>query len=438
MTCRTMANRILLLCVGVLLCATGAPGEDGPKKANGKAPKAPPEQDPKDSPEFRKSVETAIDKGVQWLLARQNGSGRFPGFSDARGDIYPLGMHALATLTIIKGGCPLDGPEVLKALRALDSLYAENRNAVRTYEIGLVLMVLDAKTSTGPKGKPEPKKRGKPEPRDLEFATELSNWLQKQQQPEGLWRYPEGGVDLSNTQYAALGLWSAHRLGIEINKGVVKRMIEGTLERQSPDGPRVPFILDPKEYVKQGAERRSSTGIKARGWRYLPEEEITLADGTTKKIVYPYSGSMTSAGIAILAIGRDILGDDAWLKGGKDATIRSGMWEGLAWIQQNWDLYDNPGQPGNWPFYWLYGLERCARVSGVDYVGLHDWYHEGATRLLGDQLPDGSWPKTHRMKPKGDQNVRWWSDQVDTCFAILFLTRSTPEIKTPPPAVTGG
>jgi hypothetical protein len=42
------------------------------------------------------------------------------------------------------------------------------------------------------------------------------------------------------------------------------------------------------------------------------------------------------------------------------------------------------------------------------------------------------------MKPKGDQNVRWWSDQVDTCFAILFLTRSTPEIKTPPPAVTGG
>ena len=42
------------------------------------------------------------------------------------------------------------------------------------------------------------------------------------------------------------------------------------------------------------------------------------------------------------------------------------------------------------------------------------------------------------MKPKGDQNVRWWSDQVDTCFAILFLTQSTPEIKTPPPAITGG
>jgi hypothetical protein len=436
MSSRVMANRILPLFVGVLLCATGAPGEDPPRKPGLKPP--PVAADPKEAPEFKKSVQDAIDKGVDWLLKRQNGSGRFPGFTDARGDIYPLGMHALATLAVIKGGCPLDGPEVTKALRAMETIYGENRNAARTYDVGVMLMVLDAKYSTPPKGKPEPKKPRKPDAHDLELATELSNWLQKQQQPEGLWRYPEGGIDLSNTQYAALGLWSAHRLGVEVNKGVVKRMIEGTLERQSPDGPRVPFIMDAKAHKAHGGERRSGTGIKARGWRYLPEEEITLADGTTKKIVYPYSGSMTSAGIAILAIGRDILDEDAWLKAGKDSVIRAGMWEGLAWIQENWDLYDNPGQPGNWPFYWIYGLERCARLAGIEHVGLHDWYHEGANRLIADQLPDGSWPKTHRMKPKGDQNVRWWSDQVDTCFAILFLTKSTPEIKTPPPAITGG
>lgn len=433
-----MANRILLLlCLGIGVWAAAAPGEDAPKAK--KAPQAPPkEADPKESPEFNESVEVAIDKGVAWLLARQEASGRFPGYSDARGDIYPLGMHALATLAVMKGGCPLDGPEVTKALGALESLLKEYRNALRTYEVGLALMVLDAKYSTHPRGKPESKKRPKTGPHDLELATELANWLQKQQQPEGLWRYPEGGIDLSNTQYSALGLWSAHRLGVEVNAGVVRRMLEGTLERQQPDGPRVPFILDPKAFKAHGGERRSTSGIKARGWRYLPEEEITLSDGTTKTIVYPYSGSMTSAGIAILAIGRDILGDDEWLKGAHDRHIREGMWEGLAWLQESWDLYDNPGQPGNWPFYWIYGLERCARLAGIEYVGLHDWYAEGATRLVGDQRDDGSWPKTHRMKPKGDQNVRWWSDQVDTCFAILFLTKSTPEIKTPPPTVTGG
>ncbi|MFI5402510.1 MAG: hypothetical protein ACHQ1G_06200 [Planctomycetota bacterium] len=429
-----MASRILLFCLGVGALVAAAPGEEGPKKA----PQVPPKEvDPKTTPEFTEAVETSIKRGVAWLLVRQEGTGRFPGYSDGRGDIYPLGMHALATLAVMKGGCPVDGPEVSKALRALESLLAEYRNALRTYDVGLALMVLDAKYTSHPPGKPE-KKRSKTEPRDLELATELANWLQKQQQPEGLWRYPEGGVDLSNTQYAALGLWAAHRLGVEVNKGVVRRLLEGTLERQQPDGPRVPFIMDPKLHKLHG-ERRSTTGIKARGWRYLPEEEITLADGTTKKIVYPYSGSMTSAGVAILAIGRDILGkDDDWMKGAHERHIREGMWEGLAWLQGNWELYDNPGQRGNWPFYWIYGLERCARLAGVEYVGLHDWFHEGAIRLISDQRSDGSWPKAPRMKPKGDQNVRWWSDQVDTCFAILFLTKSTPEIKTPPPTITGG
>jgi hypothetical protein len=430
----TMAGRILLFFLGILAVAAPAPGGDTQK-----GPPAPPQyKDPKEDADFQKSVQQAIDNGVKWLLIRQEGSGRFPGFSDARGDIYPLGMHALATLTIIKGGCPVDGPEVTKALKALESLYATNRNALYTYEVGLSLMVLDAKVTTVPKGKPEPKKPPKALGRDLELATELSNWIQKQQRPEGLWRYPDGGVDLSNTQYAALGLWSAHRLGIEVNKGVVRRMLEATLERQQPDGPSVPFYQDVRAYLARRGERRSSSGIKAKGWRYLPEELVTLADGTTKKIVYPYSGSMTSAGIAILAIGRDILGKgDSWLST-KDSLVRTSMWEGLAWIQSNWELRDNPGQAGNWPFYWIYGLERCARLSGVEFVGLHDWYHEGSIRLIDDQRPDGSWPKTHRMKPKGDQNVRWWSDQVDTCFAILFLTQSTPEIKTPPPAITGG
>ncbi|MGH7162316.1 MAG: hypothetical protein ACREID_02440, partial [Planctomycetota bacterium] len=99
-------------------------------------------------------------------------------------------------------------------------------------------------------------------------------------------------------------------------------------------------------------------------------------------------------------------------------------------------VHDNPGQRGNWPFYWLYGLERAGRLCGVEAIGRHDWYVEGAERLLADQRGDGSWPKTQRMRPPGDQNVRWWSDQVDTAFAILFLALSTPELTVPPPTVT--
>jgi len=256
-----------------------------------------------------------------------------------------------------------------------------------------------------------------------------------------MWRYPRGGVDLSNTQYAALGLWSAHRLGIEIDKGVVRRMLEDVMLRQQPPGIRVAFYPDPEGTIrrmrKKGGESRSGTMIDARGWYYAPPERIKTKARVIERM-FPYSGSMTSAGVAVLAIGRDILGTgDVWL-GKQDAKIRRSMWEGLAWLGSNWDVMDNPGQPANWVFYWLYGLERAGQLCGVDYIGLHDWFAEGAIRLMDDQRKDGSWPlRPRRMKP-GTGDDRWEKDQLDTVFAILFLTRSTPSLKPKPPTITGG
>jgi hypothetical protein len=400
---------------------------------------AAPGKDPKRDPAFRKAVNLSIDRGVAWLLSKQATTGRFPSFEDTRGAVYELGMHALTTLAVIKGGHPLDSPEVLRALKVLRQLYERHRNSLKTYEVGVTLMVLDAKYFTTPPGRKKPRKPKKLRlvPQDLELAKALVSWLQTKQHPAGLWRYPEGGMDLSNTQYAALGLWSAHRLGVKINKGVVQRMLDATLARQQREGKHVPFVLDPKLHRPDKQGGRTTSTIEAKGWRYLPEEKRVGPDGKEVKVVFPYSGSMTSAGVAVLAIGRDILGpQERTVAPAKDRQLRRAMWEGLAWIQGNWEVRDNPGQHGNWPFYWIYGLERCARLSGVEYIGYHDWYYEGARRLLIDQRPDGSWPKQQRMRPPGDQNVRWWSDQVDTCFALLFLTKSTPEIRTQPPALT--
>ncbi len=402
-------------------------------------------KDPKKDKKFRARVNAAIEGGVKWLLEQQSSSGQFPGFSDQRGTYYELGMHALSTLAVMKGMGDVDAPPVQKALRKLHALYERHRATIYTYEVGLTLMVLDATSST----KPHPfmdkkkarkllkKKPVKPTAKDLKIASDLVVWIQRKQNSEGLWRYPSGGMDVSNTQYAALGLWSASRMGVDVNKGVVRRMMEQTLARQQKTGPRVGFYTNPIAALK-GTGRRSGSSIEAKGWRYMPKEMVKGPDGKSRMVTYPYSGSMTSAGVAILGIGRKVLGaKDEFLRGAGDSKVRRAMWEGLGWIQKNWKLDDNPGQPGNWPFYWIYGLERAARVAGVEFVGLHDWYHEGAMQLLNDQRPNGSWPKRQRMRPKGDQNVRWWSDQVDTAFAILFLTLSTPGVETPPPVITG-
>lgn len=370
---------------------------------------APQPKNPRKDPKFWKRVDASIDRGVDWLLDQQKANGRWTAFEGDRGAVYELGMQALCMLACIKGGVPQSDPKMQKAWRALDVLYEKQKNNLHTYEVGVTLMVLDAKVSTKPRKRHGKRPKGAKKKQSLTseqraLAKTLAVWLGLKQKSEGMWRYPTGGVDLSNTQYAALGLWSAHRLGIELDKGVVRRMMEATLKRQQAPGLRVPYYPDPEGTIrrmhKKGAESRSGTMIDARGWRYAPPERIKTQSGKVVDRVFPYSGSMTSAGVAILAIGRDILGKhDSWL-GNKDANVRRAMWEGLAWLQANWDVRDNPGQPANWVFYWLYGLERAGQLCGVDYIGLRDWFAEGAIRLMDDQRDDGSWPlKPVRMKP---------------------------------------
>jgi hypothetical protein len=397
---------------------------------------------PRKDPKFWKDVDGAIDRGVAWLLSQQRPSGRWTAFEDERGSLYELGMQSLCMLACVKGGVPLDDPRMVKANRALASIYETQKNNLQTYEVGLVLMLLDARSSEQLRrfeGSKDKKKR-KASAADLEWAKALALWLQLKQKPQGMWRYPTGGVDLSNTQYAALGLWSAHRLGLRVDKGVVRRMMEAVLQlQQKQDTKKVPFYADPERVLKhKNGESVSSSYITAAGWRYNPPEQIKRGK-TMVTVGYPYSGSMTTAGIAVLATGRDILGtDDSWNDKVQDGKVRRAMWSGLGWLQQNWDVWDNPGHNGNWVFYWLYGLERAGQLCGTDFVGLHDWYVEGAKRLMEDQRDDGSWPLKPRSKRPDSDNERWQSDQVDTAFAILFLTRATPKIKTPMPTITGG
>ena len=59
-------------------------------------------------------------------------------------------------------------------------------------------------------------------------------------------------------------------------------------------------------------------------------------------------------------------------------------------------------------------LIRAGIFYGTERFGAHEWYPEGATYLLGEQKPDGSW-----KAGKSDHEI--W----DTCFAILFLRRAT-------------
>ena len=70
-------------------------------------------------------------------------------------------------------------------------------------------------------------------------------------------------------------------------------------------------------------------------------------------------------------------------------------------------------------YYYLYALERVGRLSGRRFIGQHDWYREGAQRLL-DLQDDfaGFWSGNGPMENR----------DVATSFALLFLSKGKRQV----------
>ena len=135
----------------------------------------------------------------------------------------------------------------------------------------------------------------------------------------------KGGGDLSNTQYAVLGLKAAALCGVRPDgadrlwRVVAQRWIDG----QQVEGPAVSIQLgdgDSAPYGKKNA--------RARGWGYIPGME-QLAP----------TGSMTCAGLGVLAVARsEIRGLDPQ----EDRAIQDAIRDGAAWIARYFSVEGNP------------------------------------------------------------------------------------------------
>jgi hypothetical protein len=235
-----------------------------------------------------------------------------------------------------------------------------------------------AATAPAPKPKPAGKARGSalPEP-PKRVKPPVTRQIPVKKQREGTDPH-----DNSNTQYAALGLRSAHDAGIMLPREVVERAMKWWRDTQlgSSQGGKP----DPGA---KGAPVATEGGAVPAGWCY-----------TDAGRAY---GSMTVGGVGSLAIYHYILGE-SWTK---DPAVRNGV----EWIAQNFSVAENPGKGNSWYYYYLYGMERAGVLYGTETFGSHVWYLEGARELLQLQKPDGSW---------GDA-------PESTCFAILFLRRAT-------------
>lgn len=400
-----MLRRLLLLtCLAGVLAAGGAPsaradsGKDEQKFPNEAYPLP-----------FRQRVADAILRGANWLLARQQEDGSWRSVFGG----YPMGPTALATLALLKSGLPAGHPRIERAFA-----YLRRQELRKTYEVAVLLLALDAKydPASDPFAGEEVDRYGNrvvAEPCADRISKEDLAWMKQgvdflvAKQTGGFWRYPEGGFDLSNTQYALLGLKAADRCGLKVPADVWRDALEFLLRHQERDGDPV----EVRANEVRGAYRIEWTEkARARGFRYV--------EGPRS----PVTGSMTTAGAACLLICQSMLWSSRRFTPEERQRTREGVRDALAWLQANFTVAMNPGTAGpgeSWHYYYLYGLERMGILGHLRHVGRHDWYAEGAELLLGEQFDDGSWQH---------------GEVVETAFALLFLKRSS--FRTANPALT--
>jgi len=325
---------------------------------------------PEVSPELRSktqgAINQAIDRGAQYLMDTQLRDGSWGDHSPG----YFAGQTSLSLYTLLKAGTPRTHPSVRRAI-----LYLDAHPPRKVYSVACALMAFGALEGE------------QYEERMREWAELLVDW----QHHSGMWAYPSGEPDLSNTQYAALGLHAAHKVGIGVKPKVWTRLLHAVVSYRE------------EAHAVASTASGDSTG----------SGEVTIAGFKYRPATPTPTGSMTTAGLSVIQIAELALAGKATRK--VRARTEPSKRQGLGWLAHNFTVQKNPNK-GDWHDYYLYGLERVGALYGIDLIGTHDWYWEGARNLLGRQAPGGEWENVTR-----------------TCFAILFLSKATASSTGPRP-----
>ncbi|MDA0372944.1 MAG: hypothetical protein O2865_04095 [Planctomycetota bacterium] len=306
---------------------------------------------------LKPKIDAAIDRGVEYLISQQHRDGSW----GLHGD-YIGGRSSLALYALLQCGVSRDHPAVQRAIAHVDAV-----EPVHTYATACMILALDAL-------------RDGREKRIEALVEKLLGW----QTSQGDWGYPHGNPDLSCTQYAALGLWVAHKRGLRVPKTAFLELLE-----------RVEDYRGPAEEIDNPELREGETGatrVEAAGYQYRPH-------GNQKT-----TGSMTSAGLTVLAICKAGLGTR--IPRGLRHQIETQTDAAVRWLAHHFSPDKNPN--GGHHLYYVYGLERVGALLQTERFGPHWWYIEGAKKLVQSQKKEGQ-----------------WGDVTDTCFALLFLRRAT-------------
>jgi hypothetical protein len=390
-------------------------------------------------PHEKELVEKSIARAVEFLKSKQLPSGGWRcndnikeeegGIADHNG-LFAMGVASVHGMALLAGGVPADDPVIQRTAKLVRKLAPLTD---RTYDMAAGIFFLD--------------KLGDPEDRNL--IRFLAGQLIISQSHTGGWKYPsrkfrdekdvdllfyrlnprsveakpvgtlplylhdtvvfrplfsmswerEGDAnrsDLSNTQFAMLGLWVAGRYGVPIDRSL--RLTAVRLSRTQRQNGTWPYDYDGSYHTNATTTAVGMIGMALH--QVLPPDEGDKPDTPSKPVFGKPITKPTKPKIAeTIPISRDpriLVGMNAIFTAVPYPTGRMHTQEPIPNMYEAWTM------------------ERLGVIYGFRTIGGRDWYRSYAERLVATQQGDGSWKATSYH---GANSI------TDTALAILILRK---------------
>jgi hypothetical protein len=236
----------------------------------------------------------------------------------------------------------------------------------------------------------------------------LINAVNQRQMPGGGWSYPAHATgDTSQTQFACLGLWMAHRQGVPIEIPVIERVTNWLLRTQAPNGAFGYQGKDPGNFTRIAQERTTeSMGVAGTASLYVCGEILGFIPPKEEK----REGAPEALRLASRGQKRVVLAKEVDLARWKD-----GVNAGDNWITRNVGIENHINGGVTQQYYYMYTIERYWAFRELTVANPDPepaWYNSGIDYLRKNIEKDGCWTSGN-------------SSKIDTAFAVLFMLRSS-------------
>ena len=323
---------------------------------------------------FEVQVNASVDRGVAWLLGKQKDDGSWGNFSDGWSFKYESGLTALSLLALMNSWVSKHKTPVEKGFE-----YLLVRRPRQTYEIAFCLMALEMKAAPMLErfrvARLDPAERKDYEyertltPDEKSYMHDLVELLTAAKGRGGNWRYnlEHSQTDISNGQFAVLGLKAASRCGLKVPTNIWEEILEYFLEYQAKEGPKSKY-KEFQRFTRTDTPEFRIYPARQRGWSY----GFGYADPA--KTV----GSHVNIGISCLLLSYEELAQRrAAVATNNRGAVRQAVRDGLAWLDAHWAIESRPNSSKVYYHYYIYSLGRVGTLIDKRFIGAHDWYREG-------------------------------------------------------------